>query len=105
MHRKTHTVDPAGGTRVDRHHTLSTVLRISPADNKAFNDFRVPVGYKDFSDASIHLYMYHYDHAMYDYVGGRIEVTLLDTGAIPEPATGLLLLAGLGGMAARRRRT
>lgn len=95
----------AGGSgRIDNQHVLSTSLFMMAADSSAFTDFRVPVGYSDFSSASINIYLFHYDHMMYDEVSGQMQVTQLEDSAVPEPATGMLLLAGLGALATLRRR-
>lgn len=90
--------------QLDDHHALSLSLRMNPVDSQAFKDGRVPDGFNHFTDASIHLYLYHNNEMVYDYVGGAVQVQLEGaSAAIPEPATSLLMLAGLGGLLMRRR--
>lgn len=92
--------------QLDDSHSLSVNLRMSPADSRAFSGGRVPDGFNGFSNASLNFYLYHNDEMMYDYVGGAALVSLDGASvAVPEPASGLLLLAGLGALAVRRRRT
>ncbi|MDN4039461.1 PEP-CTERM sorting domain-containing protein [Massilia sp. YIM B02443] len=93
------------GLRLDPAHTLGVVLRIEASESTAFDGFRVPDGYDDFYGAGLFMSLYHYDHPMIDQVAASAQVALdRAPSAIPEPATGLLLLAGLAGLACLRRR-
>lgn len=91
--------------QLDANHSLSLALRMNPVDSQAFKDGRVPDGFNRFTDASINLYLFHNNEMVYDYVRGAVQVQLEGaSAAIPEPATGFLMLAGLAGLASRRWR-
>ncbi|MBQ5947151.1 VPLPA-CTERM sorting domain-containing protein [Massilia sp. ST3] len=93
------------GAAPDGQHNLSFVLRMNPGSSNAFHDFRVPAGFNGFTDATLSFYLFHSEVFVYDIVNAQVKVSLDGAPAeVPEPATGLLLLAGLGGLAALRRR-
>lgn len=95
----------SGRFGLDGQHNLSATLRMNPGSSSAFHDFRVPLGFNDFTGATLSFYLYHTEAFIYDHVSAQVNVTLDGAPAkVPEPATGLLLLAGLGGLAALRRR-
>jgi hypothetical protein len=94
-----------GGADVDSKHILSAILRMSPADHSAFSNFRVPDTFNGVTSANLFLYFYNYVDNRADQVSGSVQVTLSGARAVPEPGTALLLLAGLGGFVALRRRT
>ncbi|MGG7603194.1 PEP-CTERM sorting domain-containing protein [Massilia sp. BKSP1R2A-1] len=94
----------AGRKDLDSQHVLSAHIDLY-ADDTAFNDFRVPRGFQDFTSANLDLSLFHYDHVAWDRVyGTTVEIKLLEISSVPEPATILLLLAGLGGLTLLRRR-
>lgn len=95
----------ASSLQLDPSHALQVVMRMSPTKSDAFDGFRVPDGFNDFASASLSLTLFHFDEFMRDDTWGAVEIVLDGApSAVPEPATGMLLLAGLAGFVVRRRR-
>jgi len=92
-------------TYLDSDHVLQARMRMTPSNGIAFSGSRVPDRFDDFALASINLTLYHMDEFVFDQASGSAQVMLEDRVAVPEPATGLLLLAGMAGLCARRRRS
>lgn len=92
--------------RLDEAHFMTAILRMTPSRNDAFQGGRVPDGFDDVNDANLFLTIFHEREFVRDEANGPARVALGDTlpAEVPEPATGLLFLAGLGGLASRRRR-
>jgi hypothetical protein len=95
----------AANVQLDPSHALQVVMRMSPTRSDAFDGFRVPDGFNDFASASLSLTLFHFDEFMRDDTWSAVDIALDGAPtAVPEPATGMLLLAGLAGLTVRRRR-
>lgn len=92
--------------RLDDAHFMTAILRMTPSRNDAFQGGRVPDSFDDVNDANLFLTIFHEREFVRDEANGPARVALGDTlpAEVPEPATGLLFLAGLAGLASRRRR-
>jgi hypothetical protein len=94
--------------RLDDAHFMTAILRMTPSSNDAFAGGVVPDGFNDFSGANLFLTIFHERELVRDEAYGSALVGLGNEvpapAPVPEPATAALLLAGLAGLVARRRR-
>lgn len=94
-------------TAADLDHFLGFRLSAYASASSDFSANRVPYGYNGFVDGEFSLYMHHNHASADDWATGRLQLALIDPDPslnVPEPGTGLLLLAGLAAFVPLRRR-
>jgi hypothetical protein len=97
-----------GGSNADggKSHTVIAVLQ-GGVDQNAFADAQLPGSLGSGGNGSLSITMYHYDAHIYDMARGNVQIQLAAVSPVPEPSSAAMMLAalaGIGGLAAVRRR-